>query len=150
MNANSRQVGGSHYQSAYQHWDMVEDHNVGYLEANAGKYLVRWRKKGGIQDLEKARHYLVKLMERVKANRRTNRGFVQHHDMIRYLQSNEGLMNCNMVTWEGRVIIYLCQWDKPEDLEMALMILNEGIDEAIAEDMLRQNEILRKPLTAAE
>ena len=32
-------------------------------EGCAIKYLSRWREKGGLQDLKKARHYLDKLIE---------------------------------------------------------------------------------------
>jgi hypothetical protein len=56
------QVGGSHYAGKYQHWDYCKDAGTGYLEGHATKYLVRWRKKGGIQDLEKSLSFVDKLM----------------------------------------------------------------------------------------
>lgn len=60
---NTRQVGGEHYGKAtYQHWDYVIDNNLGYFEGQVTKYVTRWRKKNGAQDLEKAMHYLEKLM----------------------------------------------------------------------------------------
>jgi hypothetical protein len=34
-----------------------------YLESQVSKYLTRWRKKNGLQDLEKAQHFLLKLIE---------------------------------------------------------------------------------------
>ena len=61
--ANDRQVAGSHYQSAYQHWDFVADTGMPYLLGCATKYLTRWRKKNGVQDLEKAIHYIDKAIE---------------------------------------------------------------------------------------
>lgn len=62
--ANSTQVGGTHYQSqAIQPWDYITSNNLGYLEGNVVKYVSRWKAKGGLQDLEKAQHYLSKLME---------------------------------------------------------------------------------------
>ena len=72
MNANDKQVGGSHYKSAEdnglpQHWDVVTGMGWSYLIGNATKYLWRLDKKGGpdkaIQDLEKAIHYLQKELE---------------------------------------------------------------------------------------
>jgi hypothetical protein len=36
---------------------------LGFLQGNAIKYLARWKDKGGIEDLRKARHYLDKLIE---------------------------------------------------------------------------------------
>jgi hypothetical protein len=64
MDANEMQVGGNHYNAPYQHWDFVVDalHNR-YLEGQVTKYVTRWRKKNGIQDLQKACHYLKKLIE---------------------------------------------------------------------------------------
>lgn len=62
--ANSRQVAGDHYQGkAIQPWDYIIGNGLGYLEGNVVKYVSRWRDKGGVADLEKARHYLDKLIE---------------------------------------------------------------------------------------
>ena len=64
MKANESQVGGGHYKAkAIQPWDYITSNNLGYLEGNIVKYVSRWKDKGGIQDLEKARHYLDKLIE---------------------------------------------------------------------------------------
>lgn len=64
--ANKRQIGGQHYKTAYEHWDLVLQLNLGYFEGNATKYLSRWRKKGGKDDLQKAMHYVDKLIESVE------------------------------------------------------------------------------------
>lgn len=56
------QEGGDHYQSEYQHWSWVTDIGMTYLPATATKYLTRWRKKNGLQDLMKAQTYLDKLI----------------------------------------------------------------------------------------
>lgn len=64
MSANDMQVGGKHYaESAIQPWDFIVSNNIGYLEGNIIKYVSRWRKKGGVEDLRKAGHYLQKLIE---------------------------------------------------------------------------------------
>jgi hypothetical protein len=63
MNANDRQVNGDHYRGAIQTWDYIVANDLGFLEGNIIKYVTRFRKKNGIQDLEKARHYLDKLIE---------------------------------------------------------------------------------------
>lgn len=64
MNANDKQVGGSHYQRlAIQHWDYVLANTLPYLEAQITRYVSRWRNKNGLQDLGKAAHYLEKLIE---------------------------------------------------------------------------------------
>lgn len=64
--ANDSQVGGNHYKSQYQHWDLVLELKLDYLTGCATKYISRHRKKNGLQDLEKARHYLEKLQEEQK------------------------------------------------------------------------------------
>ena len=62
--ANARQVGGSHYKSrAIEPWDYAAANNLGYFEGSIIKYVTRWRQKNGIEDLEKAAHYLEKLIE---------------------------------------------------------------------------------------
>lgn len=65
--ANDTQVGGNHYKSRIQHWDFVANRAMGYFEGQVTKYVTRWRKKNGRQDLEKARHFLVKMIELERA-----------------------------------------------------------------------------------
>jgi len=62
-NANNKQVAGDHYQSPIQCWDYLIANVIGYLEGTAIKYLSRWKKKGGIDDLKKAIHFIEKLIE---------------------------------------------------------------------------------------
>jgi hypothetical protein len=62
--ANDRQVGGDHYKTdGVQHWDIAVQEGWDYLTGNATKYLWRWKKKNGLQDLLKARHFVDKLIE---------------------------------------------------------------------------------------
>ena len=64
MSANSTQIAGDHYRKkAIQPWDYIAANDIGYFEGNAIKYLSRWKEKGGIDDLRKARHYIDKLIE---------------------------------------------------------------------------------------
>lgn len=63
MSANDKQVAGTHYQKPIQTWDYIHRNNIPYLEGNIIKYVSRWRDKAGVQDLEKAKHYLEKLIE---------------------------------------------------------------------------------------
>lgn len=67
MKANGKQIGGDHYKSDYQHWDWVLHVHLPYLPAQVTKYLSRWRKKNGLQDLKKADHFLDKFMEAEEA-----------------------------------------------------------------------------------
>jgi len=61
--ANDRQHGGNHYQKPIQPWDFIAANGIGFFDGNAIKYLSRWRDKGGVEDLLKAKHYIDKLIE---------------------------------------------------------------------------------------
>ena len=63
VSVTTKQVGGSHYQLAIEPWDYITANNLGYLEGNVVKYVSRYKDKNGKQDLEKAIHYLEKLIE---------------------------------------------------------------------------------------
>lgn len=66
---NDRQVGGDWYtEKSIQPWEamqswMSEEEFKGFLRGNVIKYIARFKEKGGRIDLEKARHYLDKLIE---------------------------------------------------------------------------------------
>jgi len=51
-----------------QHWDIVAHFKLDYFQGQITKYVMRWRDKGGIQDLEKAAHFLEKYIEICKAD----------------------------------------------------------------------------------
>ena len=62
--ANARQVGGAHYKKwAIQPWDFIERNGLTFCSGNVIKYVCRYRDKAGVEDLEKAKHYLEKLIE---------------------------------------------------------------------------------------
>lgn len=62
--ANDRQVGGSHYKGvSYEHWDFSWDLGLDGITHTGTKYLSRWRKKGGLEDLDKVDHYFQKLQD---------------------------------------------------------------------------------------
>lgn len=63
--ANDRQVGGEHYMKYgdIQPWDTWMPWKLNGFQSEIQKLVVRYKDKGGVQDLEKARHYLDKLIE---------------------------------------------------------------------------------------
>lgn len=63
MSANDKQIAGKHYKMAIEPWDAIEAWGLSYLDGSAVKYLSRWRKKGGVMDLHKAKHFIEKLIE---------------------------------------------------------------------------------------
>jgi hypothetical protein len=64
MSALDTQVAGGHYKDLkIQPVEYIHANGIGYFEGNVIKYVSRWRAKGGIADLEKARHYIDLLIE---------------------------------------------------------------------------------------
>lgn len=63
--ANDVQIGGDHYKQfkGMEPWDVITGWNLGYLDGTALKYIARWKHKNGVQDLEKAVHFLQKAIE---------------------------------------------------------------------------------------
>ena len=60
---SNRQVGGSHYKKhSIQPWDIIDGYKLGFYEGNVLKYLLR-DKGNKREDLEKAVHYLEKVLE---------------------------------------------------------------------------------------
>jgi len=67
-NANERQVAGTHYRATIQHWDYVWANDLDYFQAQVTKYVTRWKKKNGLEDLYKANHFLQKYIELIEAD----------------------------------------------------------------------------------
>ena len=56
---NNKQVGGNHYDKMkIQPITFIIDNDIPFIEGNIIKYVCRWRDKGGVEDLKKAKHYL--------------------------------------------------------------------------------------------
>jgi len=64
MTALDKQVDGNHYKDLpIQPVEYIYANALGYFEGNVVKYVSRWRKKNGIADLEKAKHYIELLIQ---------------------------------------------------------------------------------------
>lgn len=64
MKTLETQIGGSHYKDMnIQPLEFIMANKLPYCEANIIKYVCRYKSKNGIQDLNKARHYLDILIE---------------------------------------------------------------------------------------
>tara|TARA_Y100001970_G_C13713228_1_gene592958 strand:+ start:360 stop:632 length:273 start_codon:yes stop_codon:yes gene_type:complete len=60
-----KQIGGSHYMYFdIQPAEFINRNKLLFAEGNAIKYICRHSKKGGIQDIDKAIHYLEMVKER--------------------------------------------------------------------------------------
>lgn len=64
MKASDIQEGGNHYKRyAIQPIEFIVKNDLGFIEGNILKYVLRHREKNGKQDLLKARHYIDLLLE---------------------------------------------------------------------------------------
>jgi hypothetical protein len=64
VGANDRQVAGDHYNKRpIQHWDFAIGNDMSYLGGQASKYVSRWKDKNGVVDLQKAGHFIEKMIE---------------------------------------------------------------------------------------
>ena len=63
------QEGGSHYKKmAIQPIDFIYFNEIPFIEGNIIKYILRHKKKNGLEDLKKAKHYLEILIEKEYEN----------------------------------------------------------------------------------
>lgn len=123
--ANERQMGGDHYRSDYQHWDLVLNSRMGYLEGCATKYVARHRKKNGVDDLRKALHYVDKLMEAIP------QGGAHHLDSADFsLEEIAKFCTTNALDgWETAVIVLIGTHTSWGDLASARKVLSQMVHE---------------------
>lgn len=125
MNANDIQVGGSHYRSEYQHWDFVGRCLKGrYLEGQITKYIARHHKKNGLEDVQKARHYAVKLLEE-KKGRRVQAIF---DGDVTHLLSDGGVqdfvMANNLSQLDAEIMRQVSMWSCVHDIRIILQLID--------------------------
>lgn len=134
MKANDHQVGGNHYKTSMEHWDLVSLLKLDYFIGCSTAYVVRWRKKGdGYQDLKKALHFLNKRIELGGGN-----------DELKFLTAvslsleeigktvTEFSAANNLTDLERAYILALCTWTEISELEAARELLFLLMDEAEA------------------
>ena len=115
----NKQVGGDHYVSPYMHWDWAILCGMSGLEYAATKYLARWEKKGGVQDIEKAVHYLEKLLQSVEdglafpPTRHLPEGYIRK-ETERFLEVN------GIAGSAAECMRYCSTWRDPIELKAAL------------------------------
>ena len=64
-NPYDTQVGGNHYQTMkIQPAEFINKNEMKFAEGNAIKYICRHVNKGGLQDLQKAKHYIDMIIDR--------------------------------------------------------------------------------------
>lgn len=120
----TKQVGGDHYATASgtQHWDLFGPE---YLMGYATKYM-RWRKKGGVEDLRKAMSIVGKLLAWVRDNEPLARPEFRHVAGVDAVQAWCREYGLDFV--ETLVVTKITHWRDARDLEDAIA----GLDYLIA------------------
>lgn len=74
MKASDLQYGGNHYKKyVIQPTEFIFKNNIGFIEGNIIKYVLRYKDKNGEQDLIKAKHYIDLLIEYEYGGQRNER-----------------------------------------------------------------------------
>lgn len=64
MDADKKQIGGEHYKTmAIQPSEFIYRNNLNWCQGNVIKYVCRYKDKNGIEDIDKAIHYLQLLKQ---------------------------------------------------------------------------------------
>lgn len=122
------QVGGDHYSAinGYEHWDWAIDTGLGYLDGCATKYISRWWKKNGIQDLLKARTYILKMITNFDAVYALS---IEPPHNIDKLNANFQKAN-QLPDLEYEICCILSDWQTKDQLEFAVLLLDRLIQDA--------------------
>ena len=63
MNNFENKINPSYYGSAVDVIDFCQRNNLDFMQGNVIKYVTRYKEKNGIEDLEKAKEYIDRLIE---------------------------------------------------------------------------------------
>lgn len=118
MTANATQVGGTHYKNAYEHWDFAAHLKMGYFEGQIVKYLTRHRSKKGLEDVMKAQHFAVKLIELVRGGQQPMHAYPTSDMLHEYRVAN------NLGDEEMACIVDVVTWHFMPDLHRLLVSID--------------------------
>jgi len=126
MSALLEQHGGSHYlDMVIQPIEFIHANRLGYDEGTAVVYLSRWKSKGGIADLQKAKHHIELLLEFIGSVTRLEgerpRAIVHMDEKI---SAGEYISANRIDDLEAAAIKSLVSWNYREDLERAISSIN--------------------------
>lgn len=111
--ANEIQVGGTHYRTPFQHWDLAAELRLGYFEGQVSKYVTRHRSKKGLEDAQKAGHFTQKMIELNSAGvLMPQHKFITAGRLAEYVEANR------LTPQEHRVLNTLLCWGHAPDLRL--------------------------------
>jgi len=68
MKSYKKQVGGNHYKKyKIQPIEFIIKNKLDFSQGSVIKYVLRFKEKGGVVDLEKAKHYIELLIDSTKS-----------------------------------------------------------------------------------
>ena len=68
----NKQIGGSHYRKFHiQPYEFISKNDLSFFQGCVIKYVCRYKKKNGIQDLEKIIHYCELEIKKLKDGKKT-------------------------------------------------------------------------------
>lgn len=120
MNQNDAQVGGTHYKTPFQHWDLTHELGLGYFEGQITKYITRHRNKKGKEDLEKAFHFTKKLKELVVLS--DHMPCHRYGTVARFAEYAEAN---RLLPMELMCVMSACNWMVAADLDILLERMNK-------------------------
>lgn len=139
VDPNEVQVGGDHYKGVdFQPWDWARNvsgtQGLGYYEVSAISYIARFRKKGGIEDLEKVLHYIDKMLFCWRAGEYANRCTATLLRIRDFNRQNE----CDR--FQSEAIHFLVAWREGDELVETKKIVEELIQRERDDDFNHHHE----------
>lgn len=117
-----------------QHKDYCAAIDAPYFEGCASKYVTRYQKKGGVEDLKKALQYIKYRLEAFDYNRGPFVGQLKNEALFeQFIKDN------NIPGEESDIIDLILHWKEFEDLEEAMIRINDLIDAEPEEGYVNQD-----------
>lgn len=132
--ANKTQVGGAHYASEFQHWDFVRELVLDYWQGCATKYVSRWRKKNGVEDLQKALHYVAKRRENATAPKSVDCHWGAHSYVFRAIFRFGTANDLNVQEVEAIAYIVRGEWDAATAVIIRMINERHAAEAAVIEE----------------
>lgn len=118
----------THYnptQGTVQLWDYLIAINAPFMEGNIAKYVLRWRKKNGVQDLEKALDYIDKKIDAIRFGAPSFRETWPQQKLLKQM-----LFDNEVPTAEAEIIEMILHWRTMYSLYEVQNRINELMKEA--------------------
>lgn len=90
-------INPNHYKMAIQPIDFILANNIPFAEGNVIKYICRWKKKNGLEDLKKAKQYIDFLINETEKDNKKDNNLNKNKDtdmngleMVVYIKTIDG------------------------------------------------------------